>query len=89
MSNTPEEVGKTVRLALRLALASWEATARLILITGAVSWCLFVAVRCIPLTTLATHSAVHNALSATAGYGPSEHLDPSSGVHPMHWWLAD
>lgn len=51
-NETPGEIGQTVRLALQLALPSWGATVRLILLmlTLALACGLFDAVRHLPLT---------------------------------------
>lgn len=60
MSSAPEEIGQTVRLALQLALPSWGATARLILIAVAVVFCLAVLGRYMPLTSWESENTVHS-----------------------------
>ena len=89
MSNTPEEVGKTVRLALRLALATWGDTVRFSFIALVATSCLLVASRYTPVTTVVRPSAIRIDLSAMATYGPSEHSDHGSSARPLPCRFTD
>jgi hypothetical protein len=83
MSKISEEVGKTVRLALRLALPTWGGTARLTLLAVVLMSCALVTGFCVPVATLTRPDAVRIDVSAAAAYGLSEHSHHVSSARPV------